>query len=800
MMPQARPILARISMFALGRRFRSLSFGIVMAMCAGLLFPAIFGGVVLTSLRQELMSKEVSANIDDKMTLLTKSLVDPIWNFDKEMLRTIADATLIDLQVVRIAILDQDQTSLLSIERPERRIGMSRVARSELVRSGILLGFVELEVDDGLRRRELEQDHRAYVLVLLGQFVLALVLLLIAIRLRVLNPLTRLSAFSDQIANGNLEQSINWTRPDEIGQLARQLDQMRGNLLASFSDQQAILNNIRVGVLFVREGKIQVANRHAALIFGYSTEEMQGLPISVLFFADANYAEVSRLGNEAITPGVAWFEKELQMKRQDGRTFSALLHACLLDRTSPQAGNIWVIDDITERKQAEEKINQLAFFDQLTGLPNRTLLQDRIKQAMASSQRSGSYGALLLIDLDYFKTLNDTLGHDKGDLLLIQVAMRLTQCVRKEDTVARLGGDEFVVVLASLSESLSEAASRIELVGEKIIAALTAPYDLKETSYSITSSIGASLFLGQQTDIDTIHKQADLAMYKAKDVGRNSLLFFDPDMAREVLKRASLHNELREAVQKQQFVLHYQVQLAGSQMTGVEVLLRWQNPERGLVSPGEFIPVLEETGLILPVGQWVLETACQQLAEWARQPDMSHFTVAVNISAHQLNQENFVNQVLKALELSGANPQRLKLELTESSLVNNVEDTIGKMNALKAKGVGFLLDDFGTGYSSLSYLKRLPLDQLKIDQSFIRDILVDPNDAAIAKMIVILAESLGLGVIAEGVETEAQRNSLTQLGCYAYQGYLFSRPLPLYEFEAFVKQVSASFGTEPGGR
>ncbi|MBS1169268.1 MAG: diguanylate cyclase/phosphodiesterase with sensor(s) [Burkholderiaceae bacterium] len=798
MMPQARPILARIFMFAMGRRFRSLSSGIVMAMCAGLLFPAIIGGVVLTSLRQELMSKEVSANIDDKMTLLTKSLVDPVWNFDKEMLRTISDATLIDPQVVRIAILDQDQTSLLGIERPERRIGMSRVARSELVRGGVLLGFVELEMDDGLRRRELEQDHRAYVQVLLGQFVLALVLLLIAIRLRVLNPLTRLTAFSDQIANGNLEQSINWTQPDEIGQLARQLDQMRGNLLASFSEQQAILNNIRVGVLFVRERRILVANRHAELIFGYSTGEMQGLPISVLFFADANYVEVSRLGDEAITTGVAWFEKELQMKRQDGSTFSALLHASSLDRTSPQAGNIWVIDDITERKQAEEKINHLAFFDQLTGLPNRVLLQDRLKQAMASSQRSGSYGALLLIDLDYFKTLNDTLGHDKGDLLLIQVALRLTQCVRKEDTVARLGGDEFVVVLASLSESQSEAASRIELVCEKIIAALNTPYDLKETSYSITSSIGASLFLGQQTEIDTLLKQADLAMYKAKDVGRNSLLFFDPDMAREVLKRVSLQNELREAVQKQQFVLHYQVQLAGSQMTGVEVLLRWQHPERGLVSPGEFIPVMEETGLIFSVGQWVLKTACQQLAEWARQPDMSHFTVAVNISAHQLNHENFVDQVLKALELSGAPPQRLKLELTESSLVNNVEDTIGKMTALKAKGVGFLLDDFGTGYSSLSYLKRLPLDQLKIDQSFIRDILIDPNDAAIAKMIVILAESLGLGVIAEGVETEAQRNYLTQLGCHAYQGYLFSRPLPLHEFETFVKQVSASIGTEPG--
>ena len=445
--------------------------------------------------------------------------------------------------------------------------------------------------------------------------------------------------------------------------------------------------------------------------------------------------------------------------------------------------------DITERKRAEEQINHLAFFDQLTGLPNRTLLLDRLNQTMASSLRSGSYGALLLIDLDYFKTLNDTLGHDMGDLLLKQVAQRLTGCVREEDTVARLGGDEFVVMLVSLSENQSEAASRVELVGGKIHAALNKTYELKDATYRISLSIGASVFLGQQIDIDTLLKQADLAMYKAKDAGRNTLRFFDPDMSLEVLKRASLENDLREAIQKEQFVLHYQAQLTGSQVTGAEALLRWQHPERGLVFPGEFISSMEETGLILPVGQWVLDVACKHLADWAIQPEMSHLTLAVNISARQLNHADFVDQVLMALDHYGANPQRLKLELTESLLVNNVEDIIGKMTALKAKGVGFSLDDFGTGYSSLSYLKRLPLDQLKIDQSFVRDILTDPNDAAIAKMIVVLAESLGLTVIAEGVETEAQRDSLSQNGCHAYQGYFFSRPLPLDEFESFVKRV-----------
>jgi len=478
---------------------------------------------------------------------------------------------------------------------------------------------------------------------------------------------------------------------------------------------------------------------------------------------------------------------EARFRRKDGELIWWLISASVIDLDGTPC-NISIRRDITERKQAEEKINYLAYFDQLTGLPNRTLLQDRLKQAMARSQRSGCYGALLLLDLDYFKTLNDTVGHDMGDLLLKQVAQRLTNCVRAEDTVARFGGDEFVVMLVNLSESLSETADLIELIGGKIRAAFIPPFDLKEISYRISPSIGASVFLGQNNEVDTLLKQADLAMYKAKETGRNTLRFFDPDMAQDVLKRAVLENDLREAVQKQQFILHYQAQISGHRVIGVEALLRWQHPEHGLVSPAEFIPALEETGLILAVGQWVLEMTCQQLAAWAEQPELSHLTVSVNISARQLNDEGFVEQVLMALERSGAKADRLKLELTESLLVNNIEEIIIKMSALKAEGVGFSLDDFGTGYSSLAYLKRLPLDQLKIDRSFVRDILADPNDAAIARTIVALADSMGLTVIAEGVETEAQRETLAQQGCHAYQGYLFSRPVPLDEFESFLKR------------
>jgi diguanylate cyclase (GGDEF)-like protein/PAS domain S-box-containing protein len=444
--------------------------------------------------------------------------------------------------------------------------------------------------------------------------------------------------------------------------------------------------------------------------------------------------------------------------------------------------------DITERKQAEERINDLAYFDQLTGLPNRTLLLDRLRQARTSS-RDVSYGAMLFIDLDNFKKLNDTLGHQMGDVLLKQVAQRLTRCVRAGDTVGRLGGDEFVVLLCGLGMDRQNAAAQTKIVGEKMLATLNQLYQLKEVAYRSTSSIGATLFLGPHTSSEDLMKQSDLAMYKAKAAGRNTLSFFDPVMEATVTENAALEDDLRKAIDEKQFLLHYQAQVVNDgQLTGAEVLVRWQHPQRGLVPPLEFIPLAEETGLILPLGHWVLETACVQLANWSKRPEMEHLTVSVNVSARQFHQEDFVDQVLSVLERTHANPLRLKLELTESLLVSNLDQVIEKMRALKVKGVGFSLDDFGTGYSSLSYLKRLPLAQLKIDQSFVREVHTNPDDAAITKAIIALAGALGLNVIAEGVETQLQRDFLAGVGCNAYQGYYFSRPLPLEAFEEFAQQ------------
>ena len=448
-------------------------------------------------------------------------------------------------------------------------------------------------------------------------------------------------------------------------------------------------------------------------------------------------------------------------------------------------------EEVAERKQMEEQVREMAFSDHLTGLPNRRMLMDRLEQALVTASRLGHQDALLFIDLDNFKSLNDTLGHDKGDALLRQIATRLKGCVRDGDTVARLGGDEFVVMLQGLNADPLEAAKQVHVVAAKILGVLGQNYELDGHGHHSSASVGCTLFGGfPREKLEEPLKRAELAMYQAKAAGRNTLRFFEPEMQATVNARATLEAELRQAVHSGQFVLHYQPQSEGdARLSGVEALLRWRHPRRGLVAPGEFIAVAESSGLIRVLGRWVMETACKQLAAWADRPETAHLTMAVNVSAREFKKSDFVQEVQAILAATGAKAQHLMLELTETVLVDNAHDIVIKMNTLKATGVRFSLDDFGTGYSSLSYLKRLPLDQVKIAQDFVRDILIDPDDAAIAKMVVALAESMGLEVIAEGVETETQRAFLASLGCHNYQGYLFSQPLPAAELETFLKRA-----------
>ncbi len=538
-------------------------------------------------------------------------------------------------------------------------------------------------------------------------------------------------------------------------------------------------------------------NRAFTEITGYAEAEAVGKTPRLLrsghhdsdFYASM-YASLHSTG--------AW-QGEIWNRRKNGEIYPEWMTiSTVLDNDGNPSHYVASLTDITERKEAESEIRNLAFYDPLTQLPNRRLLLDRLRHTLAMVARNKHHGALLFIDLDNFKTLNDTFGHDMGDLLLQQVAQRLVSCIREGDTVARLGGDEFVVLLDDLHAASTEAGTQARIVGDKILATLNVPYDLAGHDYHCTPSIGITLFADHEGESDELMKRADLALYGAKAAGRNTMRFFDPEMQAAVSARATLEKELRIALQQQELRLYYQPQVnEHGAIIGAEALVRWQHPRLGLVTPARFIPLAEETHLIHPLGLWVLETACHQLRKWSALPTRAHLVIAVNVSVRQFRQPDFVEQVCAVLDRSGADPNKLKLELTESLLLDDLEDVIAKMTALRARGISFALDDFGTGYSSLAYLQRLPLDQLKIDQSFVRDLHVHPNDAVIARSIVALARNLGLSVIAEGVETHMQRNLLAGLGCPAYQGYLFSPPLTREAFESFAEAWEAERDERP---
>ncbi len=538
-------------------------------------------------------------------------------------------------------------------------------------------------------------------------------------------------------------------------------------------------------------GIIERVNKAFIEITGYSAEEVVGKTAAILKSGRHDAAFYQAVRNALESDG--YWQGEIWNRRKNGEIYPEWQTISAVRGANEQVTHyVSAFADISQRKQSEEQIHSLAFYDPLTQLPNRRLLLDRLHQALALSVRTDRQGALLFIDLDNFKSINDTQGHAVGDLLLIEVAKRLQGCIREGDTTARLGGDEFVVLLEDLDEDEQAAAAQAEAVGEKIREILAQPCLINGHEHHSTASIGITLFRGPVRTMEEMLKRADVALYQAKADGRNTVRFFDPAMQTAVSARVALESDLRRAVSEQeQFLLYYQPQVDSSgRMIGAEALVRWRHPERGMVSPADFIPLAEESGLILPLGHWVMATACEQLAAWAAQPEMAHLTLAVNVSAKQFNLPTFVEEVLALVDYFGVNPARLKLEITESLLLDNVNDIIAKMTALKTRGISFSMDDFGTGYSSLSYLKRLPLYQLKIDQSFVRDVLTDPNDAAIAKIIISLAKSMNLAVIAEGVETEAQRKFLELNDCHAFQGYLFSKPVPVKEFEQLIAKYA----------
>lgn len=651
-----------------------------------------------------------------------------------------------------------------------------------------LLGHVSVVMSKAALMRMTSDIFITNLLISLS-FALIFLLMIRLLTRNMSRPLELLSSSMGRAQKGESQVRAEPAGPKDIAEMA-----VAFNSMMSVQEEREAALRI-AAIAFETEEGMMVTDEHAVIIrvnqaftylTGYSPEEAIGKKPSLLK-SDRQDVEFYRRMWESLSRENSW-QGEIWNRRKNGEIYPEWLNiTAVIGKDGKVTNYVGTFVDFTERKQAESEIHHLAYFDPLSQLPNRRLLIDRLRQAVATGERNQTGGALLFIDLDNFKTLNDTKGHGIGDLLLIEVAKRLQLCVREGDTVARFGGDEFVLLLEGLSEDRSHAAVQTRGVGEKVLAALNQPYNLEGNEFHSSSSMGVTLFFNHKDKLDELLKQADTAMYEAKKSGRNTLRFFDPLMQDELEARAQLEAGLREALRKNEFCLYYQMQVnREGRILGAEVLLRWIHPQRGVISPVEFISLAEETGLIIPIGHWVLKNACEQIKVWEAEERTNALQLAVNVSGRQFRQADFVEQVCGILNDTQIDPQHLKLELTESIVLDDVADTIAKMQALRKIGVTFAMDDFGTGYSSLSYLTQLPLNQLKIDQSFVRNIGSKATDATIIQTIIGMANNLGMEVIAEGVETQAQRDFLEANGCSLYQGYLFGKPILLEEFNALL--------------
>jgi diguanylate cyclase (GGDEF)-like protein/PAS domain S-box-containing protein len=553
-------------------------------------------------------------------------------------------------------------------------------------------------------------------------------------------------------------------------------DQMVAALLA---EKEALLENALVGIVMLRDRRIVTCNRRFEEIFGYPAGAMIGQSTRILYPTEEVFGTLGDAGYGTLNDGLS-FSATTMLKHADGSTFWGEVTGHALDPAHPQEGSIWIYADITERKRAEELATFLSYHDALTGLPNRLLVEDRLQQAIGFAERSAAKIALIVVDLDQFKAVNDSMGYSVGDHLLVEVAKRLGECIPDAGTVCRQGGDEFLILLPELAD-----ADAIVIFIARLMVGMLVPFRIEGKVLTTTVSVGVAIYPDDGVDFETLRKKADMAMYRAKDAGRNTYRFFNEEMNDEAAEQLSLHFGLRQALDAGQFVLHYQpqIEIASGALLGAEALIRWNHPELGLVPPGRFIPVAEESGLIVPIGEWVLREACREAARW-QQAGMHGLVVAVNLSAVQFKRGDIEQSVTRALEESGIDPGQLELELTESILIRDTENVLATVKRLKHMGVKLSIDDFGTGYSSLSYLKRFKVDKLKIDQSFIRELATDSDDAAIVRAIIQMARSLGLRTIAEGVESKAILDHLRIYHCEEAQGYFFSRPIPAADFIA----------------
>lgn len=644
---------------------------------------------------------------------------------------------------------------------------------------------------------------RGVAVVLLAAMVIAVMWLVVVFSARVVRPVGQISDAFSKFRTGDLEPGWRMSRPKTIRPILLLVDWFNAFLESrerlEFDETRlriaAIAFESQEGMLVLDPtAKVVQANSAVEKITGYSPAEVIGQSMDVMYSERLGEQLVPRL-RKLIGSAGSW-QGELSNRRKNGEEYTAYGTITVVkDDAGKVTHYVATFTDITDRKSSEEEIRKLAFFDPLTGLPNRRLLSDRLQHAMVEAPRRKQAMALMFMDLDKFKSLNDTLGHQAGDVLLKQVGKRLRNAVREGDTVARLGGDEFVILLEGLSESKTTAYLQAEQVGQKILGSMAeAFHNLGGSSYHSTLSIGIAVYAEPGATPDELMRQADIALYQAKEAGRNALRFFDPMMQKTVMDRAALEQSVRSGIDEDQFQIFLQPKVDDDRMiVGAEALVRWIHPVRGMVPPQDFIPFAEDSGLIVQLGRVVLRKACEQLVAWSKHEHSKDLNIAVNVSPREFRQTDFVEQVMQVISRSGASPSKITLEITESLFVDDMSDVVEKMTALRDRGISFAIDDFGTGYSSLSYLKRMPLQELKIDRSFVRDVLTDASDATIARAVIALAGELGIGVVAEGIESEEQRGFLSRNGCKSFQGFLFSAPVPGEKFDSLLmRQLEAS--------
>jgi diguanylate cyclase (GGDEF)-like protein/PAS domain S-box-containing protein len=751
--------------------------------------------------------RELRGELDrqlDSISIHVPNIAGNVWNFDEIQIQLALDALrqLPNIDHVSVTTAPDHKQWVAGENRSRdtvtRRYALRHQAKGELAEIG------QLDVVASLSAIYGQVAARALTIVIsngLKTFLVALFMVFLFRRLvtrRLENMLRKVEQLSpDMLPSREAPtqhepldelQAVEWTLDKSarhLGSAVAALNRVNLELEQRVAEQAALLQNALVGIVMVRHREIVTCNRRFEEIFGYDSGAMTGRSSDILYLSDDELARIGDHALGAFAHGMS-FSHTLLMRKRDGSSIWVEIAGRAIDNDKPREGSIWIFTDVSEHKKAQESIEFIAYHDALTELPNRRLAQDRFHQAVAFSERVQSRIAVLCLDLDNFKTINDSLGHGIGDRLIQQVATRLLQCVRDTDTVCRQGGDEFIIVLSNIAEPDATAPILV-----KLMEGLLDPYDIDGHELNTTVSVGVAIYPDDGPDFDTLLKKADMAMYRAKDAGRNTYRFFDPQMNVDAVEQLRMRNGLRRALERHEFVLHYQPQinLASGELVGVEALIRWRHPELGMVPPARFIPVAEESGLIVVIGEWVLREACRQAALW-HQAGLADLVIAVNLSALQFKRGDLEQSVVAALEESGIKPSLLELELTESILISNIESVLATVKRLKALGVKLSIDDFGTGYSSLSYLKRFEVDRLKIDQSFVRDLASNAEDAAIVHAIIRMAHSLGLTTIAEGVEDAAALARLRVFGCDLAQGYFFARPMPAEELMSYLDKAA----------